>query len=111
MGNGCVALLNPFRGAFHGGADIDLSVTASTPNTNYSNVRTANRVKYNPISLAHCKSNQTIPDQTNYSHKNQKEAEERGALYLTIATLLKHFAKNITIHTKEKTTKTNPKQP
>ena len=41
-------LLNPFRGAFHDGADIDLSVTASTPNTNYSNVRTANKVKYNP---------------------------------------------------------------
>lgn len=113
MGNGCVVLLNPFRGAFHDGADIDLSVTASTPNTNYSNVRTANKVKYNPnqFGTLQIKSNQTIPDQTNYSHKSQKEAEERGALYLTIATLYNHFAKNITIHTKEKTTKNNPKQP
>ncbi|MCI5954118.1 MAG: hypothetical protein MRZ49_06025 [Lachnospiraceae bacterium] len=80
MGNGCVVLLNPFRGAFHDGADIDLSVTASTPNTNCSNVRTANRVKYNPISLAHCKSNQIKPYQTKPTtltkvKKKQKSAE------------------------------------
>lgn len=82
MGNGCVVLLNPFRGAFHDGADIDLSVTASTPNTNYSNVRTANKVKYNPnqFGTLQIKSNQIKPYQTKPTtltkvKKKQKSAE------------------------------------
>lgn len=102
IGKPCVALLNPFRGAFHGGAKVFLSETETRKNHSIRRQRTTEkghpgtRWRHRKRCVwRHVRTFEPRKKQERGTNFPPSLTANRPEGYLTIATLLPHLVKNL----------------